>query len=488
MIDIRPVGYILGWLVLVLGILMLAPLLLDLYDASPNAQAFAVSAVLTIVGGAAVAVACADNRNRHLGLRQGFLLTTGSWAIFPAFAGLPLMLGEPHLSFTDAYFEFTSAMTTTGATVIVGLDDLPHGVLLWRGIVTWLGGIGVILLAMILLPILNIGGMQLLRNADFNTLGKIMPRAKAIALSIGAAYLVLTLACALGYVWAGMSGFDGLVHSFSTIATGGMGNHDASFANFSPAAQYVGTVFMLLGAMSFIRFVQFARGEPLALIGDSQIRAFLALFAGLALGLVLARVLVGHPIDEKTVREVLFNLASVISTTGFTSTDYSLWGPLAEVIFFCAMMICGCSGSTCGGPKVFRYQLLLGAIAGEVRRLHSPNVVFTPRFQGVAVSDEVLDSVDRLLHAVLLHAGNRRRGAGAARARPGQRHLRRRRHPLQRRPRPRPDPRPGRQLREPAGRGEMGLLVPDARRPPRAHDRLRAPHRRLLARVTTGEE
>ncbi len=393
MIDVRPVGYILGWLVLVLGALMLLPLAVDLYDRDPNAEGFALSAVLVIVAGAAISVACADERKANLSLRQGFVLTAGSWAIYPAVAGLPLMLGTPGLSFTDSYFEFTSAMTTTGATVLTGLEYLPRGVLLWRGIVSWLGGIGVILLAMILLPILNIGGMQLLRNADFNTLGKIMPRTKGIAFSIGSVYAVLTIACAVGYAWAGMSGFDALIHSFSTLATGGMGNYDSSFARFSPAAQYISTVFMLLGAMSFSRFVQFARGEPRALFGDSQIQAFLLIYAGFVVALLAARVINAETIDETSVREVLFNLASVISTTGFTSTDYSAWGPLAEVLFFCSMMICGCSGSTCGGPKVFRYQLLMGAISGEVRRLHSPNVVFTPRFQGVAVSDDVLDSV-----------------------------------------------------------------------------------------------
>ena len=150
---------------------------------------------------------------------------------------------------------------------------------------------------------------------------------------------------------------------------------------------------MLLGGMSFIRFVQVARGEPGALWRDTQIRAFLAIYAAFALGLILARSMNGDVIDELAVREVLFNLSSIITTTGFTSTDYSLWGPMAEVIFFSAMMICGCSGSTAGGPKVFRYQLLAGAVSGEVRRLHSPNTVFTPHFQGAVVSDDVIDSV-----------------------------------------------------------------------------------------------
>ncbi len=393
MIDVRPVGAIIGWLVVILGGLMLAPMLLDFWDGNGNAEAFAVAAVVTMVAGAGVALACSAAEPRPLNLRQGFLLTAGSWAIYPAAAGLPLMLGAPHLDFTDAYFELTSALTTSGGTVIVGLDGLPRGALLWRVLNTWVGGIGVILLAMILLPILNIGGMQLLRNADFNTLGKVMPRAKAIAASIGVVYATLTLACALGYVWAGMAGFDALVHAMSTVATGGMANRDNSFADFSPAAQWIATAFMLLGSMSFVRFVQVARGEPRPLFEDSQIRTFLVIYAGFVAVLLAARVLNGELIDVVLLREVLFNLASVLSTTGFATTDYSQWGPLAEVVFFCAMLICGCSGSTSGGPKVFRYQLLFGAISGEVRRLHSPNVVYTPRFQGVAVTDQVLDSV-----------------------------------------------------------------------------------------------
>ena len=210
------------------------------------------------------------------------------------------MLGAPHLGFTDAYFEFTSALTTTGSTVIVGIDDLPRGALLWRCMVTWAGGIGVILLAMILLPVLNIGGMQMLRSADFNTLGKIMPEAKSIVLSIGLVYFALTVACAFGYLWAGMPGFDAITHSFSTVATGGMSNHDNSFADFSPAVQWVATVFMLLGAMSFSRFVQFARGEPRALLQDSQIRAFLTIYLCFCAGLVLARVAAGAPLGLGT--------------------------------------------------------------------------------------------------------------------------------------------------------------------------------------------
>lgn len=404
-IDIRPVGYIIGWLVAALGVAMLVPMGLDAWDGHPNAVAFSVASLLGLVGGAALAVSCAESRPRPLNLRQGFLLTTGAWVIFPAVAGLPLMLGSPHLSFTDAYFEFTSALTTSGGTVITDLDALPRSVLFWRAIVTWVGGIGVILLAMILLPVLNVGGMQLLRNSDFNTLGKIMPRAKAIAMSIGSVYAVLTLTCGLGYVWAGMEGFDAFVHAMSTVATGGMANRDNSFADFSPAAQWIGTVFMLIGSLSFVRYVQLARGEPRPLFRDSQIRTFLGIYLGLCAALVIARALHGAAIDGASLREIFFNLASVLSTTGFASTDYSQWGPMAEVIFFCAMMVCGCSGSTSGGPKVFRYQLLFASISAEVGRLHSPNLVYTPRYQGMAISDELLDSVIAYFMMFLLSFG-----------------------------------------------------------------------------------
>jgi len=393
MIDIRPVGYIVGWLTGLLGLLMALPLALDAADGDANAQSFGVSMLLTLTVAGAMIFACRDREQTDLTLKQGFLLTSATWIAFTAFGTLPLMLGAPRLTFTDAFFETMSAMTTTGATVIAGLDHMPRGVLLWRMLLTWVGGIGVVLLAIIMLPVLKIGGMQLLRTSDFNTMGKIMPRAKEIAFSFGSVYVALTLACAIGYVWGGLSGFDAITHAMSTVATGGMGNYDASFANFSAATQYVGTVFMLLGGMSFVRFVQLAAGEPGPLLRDGQIRAFLATYIALCAGLVVARMLNGERIDELALREVLFNMSSIITTTGFSTADYTLWGSLASVLFFCAMMVCGCSGSTSGGVKIFRYQLLAGAVGAEIRRLHSPNAVFRPRFQGQPVTEDVMNSV-----------------------------------------------------------------------------------------------
>ena len=372
---------------------MTLPMAVDFLDGDRNAHAFAISAILTIIVGATVAIACSGGRRGGLTQRQGFLFTSVTYLAFTAMATLPLMIGAPRLSFTFAFFEAMSAMTTSGGTVIVGLDDMPRGLLLWRLIMHWIGGIGVVLLAMVLLPVLNVGGMQILRTADFNTIDKIMPRAKDIAVSFGSVYVGLTVLCALAYAWSGLSAFDAWGHAMSTVATGGMANYDASFTNFPAGAQYVGTVFMLVGALSFVRYVQLIAGGPGPLFRDTQVRAFLAVYGAFCVALVVARLLRGDDIDEPALREIAFNIASIISTTGFASADYGQWGSLATVIIFCAMMIGGCSGSTSGGPKVFRYQLLLTSVAAEIKRLYSPNQVITVRYQGRPVSEDVMNSV-----------------------------------------------------------------------------------------------
>lgn len=391
--DVRPVGYVLGWLIAALGAAMLAPLGLDLLAGDSNWRAFALASVATVVVGVALGIACRERRTRGLTVRQGFLLITGGWVALTLAATLPLIFGAPHLGVTDAFFETMSAMTTTGATVIAGLDDMPRSLLLWRGLLQWFGGIGIVLVAMILLPVLNIGGMQLLRTGDFNTLDKVLPRAKDMAVSFGTVYLALTGACALGYLWSGMSGFDALIHAMTTLSTGGMSTRDASFAGFGRGAQYVSTAFMLIGGMSFVRYLQFSRGDPRPLFTDPQIRGFLLLYLGLSAGVLLSRLLQGAPFGERMLREVLFNMASIITTTGYASADYTLWGSFAVVLVFCAGMICGCSGSTSGGPKVFRYQLLLAAVAAEVRRVYSPNRISTLHYQGRPVTPSVISSV-----------------------------------------------------------------------------------------------
>lgn len=393
MIDVRPVGYLIGWLVLALGSSMVLPMVADLVTGHGNARVFATTGILTVVTGAATVLACASGERARMGVQQSFLLTTGVWVVFPFFGALPFWFGEPEASFTDAIFESTSALTTTGATVFHDLERLPAGTLLWRGMLQWFGGLGIVVVAMIFLPTLRVGGMQLFRSEAFDTLGKILPRAGQIALSLTGIYLTLSFLCFMAYTFAGMAAFDAVVHSMTTVSTGGMANTDASFAGYGAGVHYVAVVFMVLAALPFIRFVQIAAGSARPILHDTQIRAFLLVilaFTAILLGWLVTE---GVTATELAFREVLFNVVSVVTGTGLTSANYDDWGPLAITMFFVLGLIGGCSGSTACSVKIFRYQLLLSAISAEVKRLHSPNRVFTERYEGRPVSDEVMGSV-----------------------------------------------------------------------------------------------
>jgi trk system potassium uptake protein TrkH len=266
MIDLRPVGYVIGLLVTILGMFMLVPMVLDMAEATGHWPVFFETAILTIVPGGVLALSCASGVRQGLTIQQTFLITTGVWLALPIFGALPFLIGATELGFTDAFFEAMSGLTTTGSTVITGLSDLPSGLLLWRGILQWLGGIGIIVVAMVFLPELRVGGMQIFRSEGFDTFGKILPRATEIASRISVIYVGLTMACAMGYLAAGMSPFDATVHAMTTIATGGFANDDSSFGVFSPSAEYTSALFMLLAALPFVRFVQLTSGTARPLL------------------------------------------------------------------------------------------------------------------------------------------------------------------------------------------------------------------------------
>jgi trk system potassium uptake protein len=394
MIDIRPVGYVIGWLVAALGFSMILPMIADLLagDAA-NAPVFAASAILTGVTGVLVALSCAARSRRSLTVQQSFLLATGIWVVFPIFGALPFMLGAPKASATNAMFEAMSALTTTGATVFVRLEELPAGTLLWRGMLQWFGGLGIVVVAIVFLPTLRVGGMQLFRSEAFDTLGKILPRAGEIAMSLTLIYVGLTFFCVMGYLWSGMPAFDAFVHSMTTLSTGGMANSDASFSGYGPAVHYVASLFMVLSALPFIRYIQLAGGDARPIWRDPQIRGFfLVILVAVALMTASLPPLM-HTSLEPAFREVLFNVVSIITGTGYTSADYMLWGPVAVTMFFVVGLIGGCSASTSCSVKIFRYQILLAAAAAEVRRIHSPNRVVTPRYAGRPITDEVMNAV-----------------------------------------------------------------------------------------------
>jgi len=393
MFDLRPVGYVIGLLVAILGATMVLPMLADLIEGRGEWHVFLQSGLFSMLAGGLIALSCANGVREGLTIQQTFLLTTGVWVALPVFGAIPFMLGATELRFVDAFFEAMSGMTTTGSTVISGLDDLPRGILLWRGILQWLGGIGIIVVAMVFLPELRVGGMQIFRSEAFDTMGKILPRATAIAGQIATIYIALTVICLFTYMALGMSFFDALVHAFTTCSTGGFSNYDASFGTFSGPAEYAASFFMILAALPFVRYVQLINGHARPLLRDSQVGVFLAIIATLVVvtTLVLTAIFPHH--WEQALREALFNITSIISGTGYASVDYMAWGSFLIMMFFFIGLIGGCAGSTACSVKVFRYQLLFSSIAVQIRRIRNPHGVFTPRFQGRAVGPDVLSSV-----------------------------------------------------------------------------------------------
>ncbi|SIN82890.1 TrkH family potassium uptake protein [Vannielia litorea] len=393
MFDFRPVGYVIGLLTAILGAMMLLPMAADLYYGNSHWPVFLESGIITMLCGGLIALACANGVTEGLTLRQTFLLTTLVWVALPLFGAIPFILGETEARVVDAFFEAMSGLTTTGSTVFTGLDFLPQGILLWRGILQWLGGIGIIVVAMVFLPELKVGGMQIFRSEAFETMGKILPRATQIAAQISVIYLGITLACLLTYLILGMNGFDALVHALTTVSTGGFSNYDASFGKFQGAPEYAASVFMVLAALPFVRYVQLVNGNVTPLWRDSQVRVFLSIIAILVLitTLILTSVFPHH--WEQAMREGLFNITSIMTGTGYASVDYMKWGGFLVIMFFFIGLIGGCAGSTACSVKIFRYQLLFASIRSQIRTIHSPSGIFTPRYDGRPVGQDVLSSV-----------------------------------------------------------------------------------------------
>lgn len=393
MFDMRPVFYVIGLVVAFLGVTMLVPMGVDLFFGRPDWTVFLQSAVITVTVGGAMSLATANGVGRGLTIQQTFLLTTLIWVALPAFGALPFIFGEIQARPVDAFFEAMSGFTTTGSTVFSGLDTMPEGLLVWRSMLQWFGGIGIIVVAMVFLPELRVGGMQIFRSEAFDTMGKVLPRAAEIAGRIVWIYLGLTIASMLAYLAVGMTPFDAINHALTTMSTGGFSTHDASFGYYQGAPEYVASVFMILASLPFVRYIQLVAGTAQPLFRDSQIRTYLSLIFSMALLMTLYRLIGNGDHFEHGFREGVFNVTSIISGTGFASTDYQLWGTFPVVAFFLLGLIGGCAGSTACSVKVFRYQILFTAIKTRIQQIFAPHGVFTPRFEGQPISEAVLSSV-----------------------------------------------------------------------------------------------
>ncbi|HVL73788.1 MAG TPA: TrkH family potassium uptake protein [Beijerinckiaceae bacterium] len=393
---LRPILYLIGGMLVALGFAMIIPAAVDLWVANPDWKAFAFGSVVTLACGGGLVYAARCRLTGGLTIRQAFVLTPLSWASVALFGALPLYFSDYAQlrdSFANAFFESTSGLTTTGATVIVGLDHAPPGVLLWRALLQWMGGIGIIATAIAILPALGVGGMQLFRTESSDRSEKVMPRVREIAAAIGMIYLGFTIACGLAYWAAGMSPFDAVAHALTTISTAGFSTSDNSLANWdNPAIHWIAVVFMVAGAIPFVLYVRLFRGEGDSL-RDSQARAMLGLIA-VFVGIMTAwLVWTGHYGFADALRHAALNVVSVITTTGFASADYGAWGNVAVGIFFGLMFTGGCTGSTTGGIKVFRYQVMAVMLRSHFLHLLYPRGVFPRTYGKRLLPDDVVVSV-----------------------------------------------------------------------------------------------
>ena len=393
MIDFRPVFYATGILLVILAAAMVVPAIADAASGDSDWLVFASSAAVTLFVGVALVL---TNRVRAAGgsIRQAFVLASVSWIVMAAFAALPFAFSQLDLSYTDAFFEAMSGITTTGSTVIVGLDHAPPGILVWRGLLQWLGGIGIIVMAVSVLPMLRVGGMQLFRMEFGDASDKVLPRAGQIVLGIAIIYVVLTLICGAILYGLGMTGLEATVHAMTTIATGGFSTSDQSVGAFdSVAIHWVITVFMLAGGMPFVLYLQAVRGNPGQLLRDRQVQWYLA--TALVAVLILAGWLwIAHDATaEDALRRAAFNGVSIMTGTGYATGDYGAWGGFSVTAFLLLMFIGGCAGSTTCGIKIFRFQVLYAAAEVQMKRLLQPNGVFIPYYNRHPISEGVIMSV-----------------------------------------------------------------------------------------------
>lgn len=405
MIDIRPVAYVIGRILIVLAILMLAPAIIDWRAGSSNGASFFESAAITGVVGGALTLATLNSLGTSLDTRQAYLLTVGIWAVVPAFGALPFIIGAPGLNLINAYFEAVSGITTTGASVISGLAELPQGLKLWRGMMNWIGGLGIAFIAMIFLPLMRVGGMQFFRTEGFDTFGKALPRATDIARQLLLIYLGLTAIFMVVYSLLGMPAIDAVVHGMTTVATGGFSNNDNSFSGYGRAIHYAAAVFMFLASLPYIRYVQLVNGSPRPIWRDVQARAYFRWLMIAVLLVAFQRVWSTRTPLETAFRESLFNLTSIMSSTGYGAGSFPAWGGFMLVVAFVLGVVGACSGSSAAGLSVFRVQLAMATLRREIRRIGNPSTIDPIKYDGRTVEEDILNALIMFISGFIVILG-----------------------------------------------------------------------------------
>ena len=399
MSNYKTVFFTLGILQIILGIFMLIPIIIQFFYNEVDSSFFGAS-IVTIIFGTLFFLSNLDH-DKKLNLQQAFLLTALSWLSIAIFGSLPFIFSNVDFSFTNAFFESMSGITTTGSTVIADLENMPKGILLWRAILQWLGGIGIIVMAITLMPIMNVGGMQLFKISNNDTSEKILPKSKEIALRLIYIYLILTALCGTSYFFLGMNFFDSLTHSMTTIATGGFSNYNESIGFFNSFhIEISAMIFIILGSLPFIAYIKFLSGNRKIFFSDTQVKSFLKIII-VSIVILSIYLMIGNS-SQLSLRSIFFNVISILTGTGYVNAQFDSWGGFPIVLFLILMFIGGCAGSTTCGIKIFRIQILYLFVLNQLKKIIYPKGVFVLKYDQNPVDNKFVASIISFIYLYLV--------------------------------------------------------------------------------------
>ncbi len=401
MSNYKTVFLALGILQIILGVSMVIPIVVQIiYDQLDSS--FIGAGIITIIFGVLFFLSNLSH-DKKLNLQQAFLLTALSWISVAIFGSLPFIFSDLNLSITDAFFESMSGITTTGSTIITNLDDSPKAILFWRAILQWLGGIGIIVMAITLMPIMNVGGMQLFKISSSDTSEKILPKSKEIALSLILIYFGLTILCSFFYKIFGMNYFDSLTHSMTTIATGGFSNYNESIGYFDNAnIEITAIIFIILGSLPFIAYIKFLNGDKKIFISDAQIKLFIKIILFSILILFIYLTIINKSFFEVSLRSVSFNVISILTGTGYVTKGFDNWGNFPLIFFVILMFIGGCAGSTACGIKIFRIKILYLFLINQLKKIIYPRGIFIIKYEENTIDNKFIASIISFIYLYII--------------------------------------------------------------------------------------
>ena len=401
MSNYKTVFFTLGVLQIILGFSMAIPILAQIIYLEMDSS-FIGAAIISIIFGVLFFLSNL-NHDKKLNLHQAFLLTALSWLSIAIFGSLPFIFSSLELSITDAFFESMSGITTTGSTIISNLEETPRAILLWRAMLQWLGGIGIIVMAITLMPIMNVGGMQLFKISSNDSSEKILPKSKEVALRLIYVYLGLTTLCALTYKVFGMGIFDSVTHSMTTIATGGFSNYNESIGYFdSLPIEISSMIFIILGSLPFIAYIKFLNGNKKIFTSDVQIKSFIKIITFSIIILFVYMIFQNKNISEVSIRTISVNVISILSGTGYVTGEFDGWGNFTLIFFLTLMFIGGCAGSTTCGIKIFRIQILYLFIINQLKKIIYPKGIFLIKYDKNNVDNKFMASIISFIFLYLI--------------------------------------------------------------------------------------